>query len=688
VKIRLDLLARFVALPEDPHATRTLLDEVGVEVKRFDPTTGSATLELLANRGDHHGYLGLAREVRGRTGATLCPPPGIALSTGDVGLPVTLASPLVFAYTLTRLVGPPNAELAQASLTLLEGSGLTRKGAVVDATNVTNLELGQPTHAFDASKVVGGIVVREARAGERAWPLFQPAPIELPAGVLVVVDDEKVLAIAGVIGCEESKSGPDSTEILVESAAFDPVAVRKAARALGLSTDSSARFERGSDRSAVLPGAGRVARLLADAGWDVAGATTIRGMLTPEDRVVRWHPADSRRFLGVDDDDARLVERLSRYGFCCTPVGEGSFDVHIPPWRLWDVSHRFDLDEELARSFGYDATPAFLPTIDLGAVPSNAERARASVENVLVAAGFYEVFTDGFYARAMRDRLGLAPDHPLYVHMETANALDRAYSLLKNQAVGQALDLVATNLAVANPEVKAFEFTRLFLADAAAEGGVREHGVVWAVASGAERPRGWSGPERAADAAFARGLVEQIAGALGAAWTFGALPDDHPLSDLLHPGRQVGVFAGGVCVGVVGEIHPAVVANFKIKRARPVFLQLDAEAVFAPGARVAYVEPSRFQPVSRSLAFAIPRGVAVADVVATLRATGPTWLEAIDVADRFELDAEAGLAAWTLALRFENVEGGRSAESVHAAVDAMVAGVATVWGAAGVVMRA
>jgi phenylalanyl-tRNA synthetase beta chain len=690
VKIRLDVLSRFVALPLDPHACRTLLDEVGVEVKRFDAATGAATLELLANRGDHHAYLGIAREVRGRTGASLCTPPHTALRVGGSTHPVTLASPLVFAYTLTRLRGPANAALGADALTVLEAGGLVSKGAVIDATNVANLELGQPTHAFDASKVVGPIVVRAARAGERAWPLFFAEPVTLPPGVLVIADDVKVLAIAGVIGCEESKSGPETTEILLESGAFDPVAVRKAARALGINTDSSARFERGSDRAAVLVGAGRVATLLAEAGWQLVGDTVAAGELTAEDRVIAWQPADSRRFLGVDDADDALVDRLSRYGFCCTPRGAGRYDVHVPPWRLWDVSHRLDLDEELARSFGYDATPTALPPIDLGAVPSAEERSREAVEAVLVGAGFYEVFTDGFYARGLRERLGIDEGHPLYPHLETANALDRAYALLKNQAVGQAVELVATNLAVSNPEVKAFELTRLFLPDAAAEGGVREHAVLWAIASGSERPRSWAGAERPADAAFARGLVEQIAHRLGAGWTFAALPLDHALADLLHPGRRLGVFDGERCVGVLGEVHPATLAAFKIKRARPVFLQIDRDAIAAPGRRPSYIEPSRLQPVSRNLAFGVPHGLAIADVVTTLRDAGPAWLEAVDIVDRFILDTanEGSAVAWTLALRFENVEGGRSTEAVNGAVDAMAAAVLARWGEAGVSMRA
>lgn len=714
MKIRLDILRRFVPLPEDPAAVRTLLDEVGVEVKRFDPTAPGVTmtLELLANRGDHHAYLGVAREVRGRTGAPLCVPEIDELAVGDAPHPMRVESDRCSVYTLTRLEGPAGASLDADALAVLEAAGLASKGAVIDATNVANLELGQPTHAFDADTIRGPVCVRASRPGERAWPLFQPEPVALPEGTLVIADDEKVLAIAGVIGCEESKTTPSTTAIVLESAAFDPVSVRKAARALGLSTDSSARFERGSDFAAPRVGAGRVARLLRSAGWRVVGAMgEHQGWVDPL-RVIPFSPDGARRFLDIDASDAELAERLERYGFRVAP--DGRFDVRsglpahperlavwVPSWRLWDVEHDSDLYEELARSIGYDNTPIGLPPIDLGGVIGPDERVGQLVEDVLVGHGFFEVITDGFYSRALRERLGLQPGHPLYDHVETANALDRAYSLLKNNGLAQAMECVATNVAVRNPDVKAYEFTRTFHPDRDAKNGVcTERRVLWAVASGAERPRSWAGPSRPADAAFARGVVEQIAGALGVAWTFGPLPAAHPLRDLLHPGRQLGVWASGRVIGALGEVHPAVVAAFGLKRTRPVYLELDHAALLAEGARAPYEEPSRLQPIERSLAFTFAPAVGpsyhrvtLADVVRALFDAGPTWLLDVDVVDRFEHPAPAGPSGaptltWTFALRFENEAGGRSADAVNAAVEVMIARVAEAWGEAGVSLRA
>jgi phenylalanyl-tRNA synthetase beta chain len=429
-------------------------------------------------------------------------------------------------------------------------------------------------------------------------------------------------------------------------------------------------------------------------------------------RVIPFSPDAARRFLDIDASDAELAERLERYGFRVAP--DGTFDVRsgspahperlavwVPSWRLWDVEHDSDLYEELARSIGYDNTPIGLPPIDLGGVVGPDERVGQVVEDVLVGHGFFEVITDGFYSRALRDRLGVQPGHPLFEHVETANALDRAYSLLKNNGLAQAMECVATNVAVRNPDVKAYEFTRTFHPDPTAKNGVcTERRLVWAVASGAERPRTWAGPSRSADAAFGRGVVEQIAGALGLAWTFGPLPVHHPLRDLLHPGRQLGVFASGRVIGALGEVHPAVVAAFGLKRTRPVYLELDHAALLADGGRAPYEEPSRLQPVERSLAFTFAppssaeRGrVTIADVVRTLFHAGPAWLLDVDVVDRFEHPVGAApygpsTLTWTFALRFENEAGGRAADAVNAAVEAMIARVTEAWGESGVSLRA
>jgi phenylalanyl-tRNA synthetase beta chain len=609
--INLTTLRRFTPVPHDARQARVLLDEVGLEVKRIDPSDPDVpvTLELLANRGDHHCYVGLAREVSGRTGGSVCFPSGIELTEGTSPHPVFIESALCSAYTITMLERTGTGVLEAEALSLLESAGLKSVGAVVDATNVSNLELGQPTHAFDADTIVGPIRIRLARAGEQAWPLFATEKVTLPEGALVIADDAKVLAIAGVIGCEESKTTDATTRVLLESAAFDPVAVRKASRALSIHTDSSARFERGSDFSMPLVGAGRVAALLAHAGWVVRGETGVVGAWEDPKRTVRFDPASCRRFLAIDEPDAMLSERLRRYGFGLAEA-DGALMVSVPPHRLWDVEFSADLYEEIAKSIGYDNTPTALPVVDMGALPSDRERALEVAEEVLLGHGFYEVITDGFYGRVVQERLGLGEDDALWSHVETANALDRAYSLLKNNCLAQAVEGVASSIRRQHREVKAYEVTRTFHPDASAANGVcTERDVLWGIVSGHATPPGWSGKKRAADALFLKGVVAEMAVALGLDLTFGALEEDTPLAVCLHPNRCIGIRLDGRQVGLLGEVHPRVLDAYKVKRARPTYLEIAVDALCGKSARPPFVEPSRFNPAVRNLAFTLPHRV-------------------------------------------------------------------------------
>jgi phenylalanyl-tRNA synthetase beta chain len=729
MRLTLDVLRQFTDLPADVREARILLDEVGLEVKRIDPSGPGVpvTLELLANRGDHHCLTGLAREVTGRTGGAVKFPEFTPLVVGDAPHPIRVQTPLCAVYSLTLLELPrparqvvpsaadlaaaldgdddlsleddvdlleddadadaapaPTGSLSEADRARLEACGLRPIHPVVDATNLANLELGQPTHAFDADKIKGPITVRLSRAGERCLPLFQTERVELPEGTLVIADDEKILAVAGVIGCEDSKTDEATTRVLLEAAAFDPVAVRKASRALSIHTDSSARFERGSDFAAVLPGASRVAGLLADAGWSVKGTTGVVSSWSDPGRVVRFDAEACRRFLGIDEDDLELYTRLERYGFELVDHG-----VRVPTHRLWDIEYPADLYEEIAKSIGYDNTPIGLPAIDMGGLPTHAESVRDVVADVLVGQGFYEVITDGFHGRDLPEQLGFVGDHPLAAHVETANAIDRAYSLLKNEALGAAIEGVAANGRMKHDEVKAFEFTRTFHPDSAAPNGVcTERNVLWAIASGSERARTWAGTARPADASWLKGVVEEISLALKLPLTVGAADASYPIGSALHPGRQASILLSGRTVGALGEVHPGVVAAFKIKRARPVYFEIALDTLVAEPASKPFTDPPRVPPVERDLAFTLANGVEGGTVAALLRASGPTWLGRVAIVDLFAHE-EDGRAVRTLTFRlfYDNEEGNRTADEMNQATEALIAVVTDKLGASGVKLR-
>lgn len=664
MRVGLAQLRRYVDLPAD-EALHQLFDDVGLEVKRNHGT--HFTLELLANRGDHRCYVGVAVELHGRLGGGLRVPTPPALAVGTAPHPVELRTHRCLAYTLTVLkrVGP-DSPIAAEALDLLLASGLTSVLPAVDATNLSSTELGQPTHVFDADRVVGPVVIRESVLGDEAWPLFTPGKIGVPVGSIVIADSEKILAIAGVIGCEDSKVTESTKSILLESATFDPVAVRIASRALGIQTEASARFERGADPSAPLVGAARVVQLLEETGaWKRVGATCLLGEWTDPRRTISLDLGAAHRFLGVALPFARAAELLGRYGF--ELIGDDDIaQVLVPPVRLWDVVTPADIHEELARAIGYNALPARLPPVDAGASPSEAELRRDQIDEVVLSHGFYEVVTDGFYGRPLVDALGVREGHPLFAHVETLNAQDRAYSLLKNNALAQAMETVATNSRVKTAWIRAFEWTHTFhltqdFALSTRTSPARERKVLWMVAAGAERPPHWSDKGGKADVWMLSGLVDAIGAEIGLPLRIAVADPDQPLWSLLHPHRQACVSLRGKTIGILGEVHPRVCTSMKLRQV-PVYLELDGAALLAaPAETPAYTEAPAMPPMRRQLTFVLPRRVAAGAVAGVIQSAS-SIVEGVMVADLFAL--EDGASAVTFDLRYA-ASRERTAEEVN-----------------------
>jgi phenylalanyl-tRNA synthetase beta chain len=690
MKISAHVLQRFCAgTPAEPKALRRLLDDLGIEVKRLDVQGKDAllTLELLANRGDHHCYAGVAREIAARTKTPLNLPPVRTLEVGAPALPLRLESEKCLLYTATplRVTGGLKKSLGKAGDELLNAAGLLTGNAAIDVTNLVNLELGQPSHAFDRARIQGGITIRLSRAGEKAWLLFTPEPRELPVGTLVIADDVKVLAIAGVIGCEDSKIQDDTQEIILESAAFDPVAVRIGGRSLATHTDASARFERGSDPTLAAVAAGRIAQLLLEAGVaEVTGPLGVVGAWQDPERVLQLDASELSAFLGREFAASEIIERLGAYGF----EQRGALAFKVPPHRLWDVESAEDLFEEVARSVGFNELPQGLPAVGLGARPSQAEVMLGVAEDALVGAGFYEIYTDGFYSRQVPERLGQTPGGALYAHVETVNSLDNSFSLLKNNCLAQAVQAVADNLNVKAQDVRLYEWTRTFHPDTASANGVcRERDVLYGVCSGKERPEAWEAGSRGADVFFLKGVVEQLAKSLDLPLELSDPDASYALTPLLHPHRCLSVRSGGQSVGIIGEVLPQVLQAFGIKFAKACYFELSRDALLAePRGSAAFAMPPVMPDIERMLNFAVPVGVSVRDVVPLLKAAAPAWLDRVSVADVFAGSAENSKRAVAFKLVF-NASEARTHEQLNDACSAMVKSVVDALGAHGVEQR-
>ncbi|MFE5732527.1 phenylalanine--tRNA ligase subunit beta [Streptomyces sp. NPDC056528] len=676
-------------LPDDATAFRNALDESGLEVKNIhaDGPRTSVTLEFLANRGDHRSYSGIALELAARLGLPLADVTVDPLVVGPDGPAASVTTPHCLAYTLTPLeVLDATAELSADTAERLRTSGQHSGLAVVDAAEAAGLELGQPVRVYDADKVLGGVEVRSSRPGETFAVNGEEAARELPEGTPVVADEEKVLSVAGVLGSELVRVTAGTRRVLLESAAFDPVAVRLAATALGVSTPSSQRFERGADPTAVHTGAGRVLALLGDAKAAVRNGSTSEpqrwnGTLP----VLSVDAARASAFLGTPVDPAEVTARLAAYGF--REVEEGRFEV--PGTRIWDVKETEDLYEEIARHIGFDVLPAEPLPASHGTVLTPREALARTLGDTLVGFGFLETFTDGFYSKDTLKVLSPAEGHPLAAHVGIANAEDRRYSMLKNNCLAQAVSAVGANLRFKQDRIRLFELTRVFAPEASAGNGLcEERPVLWAIASGEREEGVWSGKSGPVDFFFLRGVAEEAALCCGVRLTVERLPETHPLADFLHPHRSALLLVDGAPAGVCGEVHPDVRHRAGLGGRRPVYLELDLDVWSVRTGRTAGA-PFREDPaVERMLDFVMPRAVSNDQVRETLRLASPDWVRSIDVADVFHPDrSDPGLRSVTYLLRFDS-EPTRPAEEFNEVLDHLVRTVTDRFGAEGVSLRA
>jgi phenylalanyl-tRNA synthetase beta chain len=687
VRFLLEHLRTHIDMPASAREARELLDDVGIEVKSVETSDAGTVFncELLANRGDHYCYEGIAREVSGRTGGQLRYKKLHKLEVHPADATrVKIESPLCLIYTVTELSrGDAKGTLPSDVLAPLIAADVHSISAPVDASNLTNFDLGQPTHAFDADTIDGPITIRLSRKGEKAWMLFTPEAVEIPEGTLVIADDSRILGIAGVIGCVESGITDKTTRILLESACFDPVAVRIASRQLNQATDAAARFMRGGDPTSPLIGAARVAYLLEQhAGYRVGSSYTAGDWENPQRRI-DVDVAKTNRFIGTELTPMEMAERLTRYGFTVeVPEGDNAvLPVTVPPRRLWDVHFEADLAEELLKSVGYNNTPITIPHVQMGALPSHAENIAERVNEVLVAEGFYEIFTDSFYGRTVRDRLGIAEGDPLWSHVEMQNSIERNYSLMRNNTIAQAVDALAVNLNNKLANLKIYEWARVYLPD------LSEQGTLWALANGRDRGPSWGDKGRPADAIYLKGIVEQLRLELRVDLQFGST-DGHRLERFFHPGRRAGIRLGEKLVGILGELHPLFLQRFDVKRQRPVYLEIETDALLATPLPRVYTDPPSRQPVVRNVAYAIPAGITAAAIRDTLASTAPSFLREIRMVDVFEIPNDPQRArAVTFEIEYLSDEA-LTGETINAATEAMMAAVTQAFGERGVSLRA
>lgn len=489
----------------------------------------------------------------------------------------------------------------------------------VDATNFAWLAMGQPTHAFDLDKIEGGIVVRRARKGERLKTLDGVERV-LDADDLVVADDKKALGLAGVMGGWDTMITPETKNVLVEAAWFDPVAVRQTARRHGLHTDASHRFERGADFNAAPVASTLVsAILLANGGWIEGEFVDVR-VAAAEERTARRKPVQLKlsevgRILGatVDADGitAAMVEGVLAALGCglaatsaAQTAGDAAWQVTLPSWRL-DLEREIDLIEEIARVYGYNRFANTLPAFGEGVRALPWAEKEAAVRGTLLAAGFHEAIGSSFCSAA--EGALTAPQIGQIVPL--GNPLSEEAGVLRPSLVPGMLAMIAGNLNRDVSDVRLFELGTVFsgTTDKVEERPALGFGAVGNLPEESALHAG-----RPFEFYDIKGVVEQVLAHFEMrAMYFDSFPAEAGIApEWLHPYRSARVVADGVTVGWFGQLHPREAAARKIKDA-VLIGELYLDRLYKlPLRRPVAREISRYQPVRRDFSLVLDERIA------------------------------------------------------------------------------
>jgi phenylalanyl-tRNA synthetase beta chain len=559
-------------------------------------------------------------------------------------------------------VGPSPAWLVKR----LEAMGQRSVNNVADITNYVMLEMGQPLHAFDLDRLRGRrIIVRAAKPGEKITTLDKEER-DLTSEMLVIADAERPVALAGIKGGEDSGITETTTDVLLEAAYFTPWQVRATSKALGLSTEASYRFERGTDPEIVPVASDRASAMIAEiAGGEVfAGLIDVYPQKSERDRI-RFRRARYMLVTGLPIELGEAERILRSLGFKVeADVEDDSLRAIAPSWRV-DVSMEEDLIEEVARIAGYDRVKTTLPGSAGSGAYLEGEDGRRAARRALTSMGYHEAISFSFVNGETDEMLSEAGAE---ARLALRNPIDETQAHLRVTLLGGLLKSLERNFNHGARNVRLFEIGKCFVA-AGDERPVETERLA-IVGSGARNEDDWQDSAARLDFYDVKGAIEAVAESLGL-----PAPEFHPLGDagFLHPGRAAEVWLGREEIGLVGQLHPRVAAGYKFKQ--PVFVaELNLKLMLlADRVEVRYHPLPKFPTVVRDLALLIDTDVSFADVEDAINALEIAELVGVRLFDRYAgKELPRGKHSIALSLRYRAADRTLTDEEVNALHESVV----------------
>jgi len=656
MKISPQWLRDFVDLPVDYPRLADELTLAGVAVEGIsgEGETTIFEMEITTNRPDAMNHYGVAREASALYDLALKPiAPKLPPSQGKSEVTIDIQEPeLCPRFTAREISGvtiKPSPPQISGRLQLLSQRPISN---AVDATNYVLWETGKPTHVFDLDLLEGRrLIIRKAKDGETLKTL-DGIDRKLSADDLVVADAKKPVGLAGVMGGFDTMITDKTKNILIESAWWDPVTVRRMSKRHGIHTDASHRFERGADFESTIPSTNRVAELILASGGgtlvgDVIDVIAHKLDLAPVELNLR----EVHRILGQKLSALEISRVLTRLGFVVLPGGEDTYLVHIPSWRL-DIEREIDIIEELARLHGYDKFPNTLPAYS-GEVRDLPDAHKdAQIRSGLLALGYNETISLTFISKDDAKRFSSAPE------LDLANPLSDEASVMRTSLVPSMLNMLAYNLNRGNDNVRVFESGNVFEAGAKSTPLEMKRISIGATGSvNAEVVRGLASAAAARPLTFfdLKGDVETLLAPFNQ-WT---LYYDSKTADYYHPGRSARAILDGATVAQFGQIHPDVAASRKLRQ--DVFVaEIYLDRLYQHDLRqVRYEALPRFPAVERDFSFVFDDAVEFEKIRQSITGLSITELRSFVPVEIFRGE-KVGMGKYSILMRAKLQSGERT----------------------------
>lgn len=607
---------------------------VGKSVREVLTQDPLIDLNITPNRADCLGVRGVARDLVAAGLGSLKDDPRQTPVAGSFASPIGVhrrfadgegeASPQ-FVGRLIR--GVKNGESPQWLKDRLSSVGLRPISALVDITNFATIGWARPLHVFDAAKVSGDLVVRLAEAGESLVALNDKT-YDLDPSMVVIADNSGVLSIGGIMGGVSTGCSPDTTDVFIEAALFDPRRIASAARRLGLESDAKHRFERGVDTASAIWGIELATHLILELCGGEASTVVVAGAEPAARPAIAFNPERVKRIVGIEVPVARQTEMLRALGM--TVVENGPLlQVTPPSWRS-DIEADHDLVEEIARLYGYDTIPAV--SLPRGAMPTPVltpkQRMVRTVTRSLAARGLNETVTWSFLPHAHAVLFGGGtPERQL------ANPISSDLDAMRPSLVPNLAAATGRNAARGFPNVALFEVGPQFNGGEPGEQTL----VAATVRAGRSGARHWSTAVRAVDAFDAKADALSVIRAAGG--PVDTLVVEAKAPSYYHPGRSGTLRLGPKVLATFGELHPAVIKALDLKGAvvaSEVFLDVIPRPKAKPTRARALLKPSPFQPLERDFAFTVATSVAADALVKAARGADKGLIVDAGVFDVYE----------------------------------------------------